>query len=204
MTTGRRGPAPQPASVKKAKGNPGKRPISKMEKIEMEANQAGAGFDDPETASDNAGAMPAITPPEWLSDGGLTVWKQLASRLMMMKVLQHIDALTFGRYCQDFARWIALQDNISSRGETYETTTQHGKFIKLNPASMLASRLNRELMMMEANFGLNPADRQRLFASRADWGQGADLFRKPSVGEGGEKSVGLDSVEKQSAVGFLN
>lgn len=194
MPTGRRGPAPESAAVKKAKGNPGKRKIIEQPDL---------------SAPNHDSAIPSITAPEWLSDGAVEIWDRLAARLAAMKLLQQIDSMTFGRYCEDFARWLALSKNIIELGETYKTVTLHGEFIKLNPASMMASRLNRELMMMEQNFGLNPADRQRIFVARADKGAGgADLFRE-SLGERGRESneSGLLSEKDNGPdrpVGYLN
>lgn len=152
-------------------------------------------------------AVPAIAPPEWLNDDGLRVWNRLAPRLALMRILQAIDGDTFARYCQDFGRWVKLQKNIDELGETYPAQTAHGNYIKANPAVMLALRLNRDLMLMESNFALNPADRQRLFAARAAaagvGAGGADLFDSPS-GDGDGAASGGEGGGKKSPVGFLN
>lgn len=207
---GRRGPAPQPAKVKKAKGNPGKRPIL-TDQIEAEAELAGAdGADLRDGDSVGAGGVssgfPSMEPPEWLNEDGLVVWDRIAPRLQSMKILQHIDADTFGRYCQNFGRWVRLQKRLDKEGETYESETAHGKYIKANPAFMMASRLDRELMMQEQNFALNPADRQRLFAARAAaaGAGGADLFGATGGAGGGDKQNENPGDRATGPIGMLN
>lgn len=181
MAGGRRGPAPEPAAVKVAKGNSGHRPIETAE-MEDEANAAAAAV---------AGSS-EIQPPDWLNEGGLKIWAELATRLAAMKILTLIDTNTFARYCQLFGRWVDLERILDTDGTTYESESPHGKYVRAHPAFTQASRLNRELMMLEQNFALNPADRQRLFAARAAAGAG-DLFNPPApdAGKGSGTSIGL-------------
>jgi len=150
---GRRGPKPDPASVKKAKGNPGHRALG----------------EDPvaETEQETQEAMPRVAAPDWLMGEGLEIWNKLASRMISQKLLFQIDAEAFGRYCMNFARWLRMQVQLDARGETYESESPHGTYLRANPAYMIADRLERQLVAAEANFGLNPAERQRLFAARA-------------------------------------
>ncbi len=190
MAGGRRGPAPEPAAVKKAKGNSGRRPIATAE-IEDAANEAVAAIDAAEAV--DAGHK-EIPPPAWLNEEGRKVWADLAPRLAAMKILQSIDANTFGRYCQDFGRWVQLQKKLDVEGMTYDVESQHGKYLRSNPAFTQAYQLNRSLIMMEGGFGLNPADRQRLFAARAQAANSPGLFDTPQNSDaiGAEKSpIGL-------------
>lgn len=184
MAGGRRGPAPEPAAVKKAKGNSGHRPIvtADMEKEADEASLLGSGKSE-------------IQPPEWLNDDGLKVWAEIAPRLAAMNILKTIDANTFARYCQIFGRWVKLEKTLDEDGTTYESKSPHGSYVRSHPAFMQASRLNRELMMLEQNFALNPADRQRLFAARAAAGNAPGLFDQPP---------GQTPENSGSPIGFLN
>lgn len=190
MTTGRRGPAPQPASVKLAKGNPGKRGGSQAlaEQAKQEAGpgaglQPGASFTG--TPSDGVGggavSVATLTPPDWINPDGLEVWNRLAPKLATMRILGSLDLDAFARYCQNFGRWVKLQKRLDLEGETYTSESPHGTYVRSNPAFMIADRLDRALERAEANFALNPADRQRLFAARAAAGAGAggDLFGQP-------------------------
>lgn len=221
MSTGRRGPAPAPAEVRKAKGS-GKRPIG-TEEMEAQARAAGAGLpagagsaDSPPEGAGGAGDTPAaavaaIEPPHWLNANGREVWQRLAPRLASMRILQHIDADAFGRYCQNFGRWVKLQARLDTEGETYQSESPHGTYTRANPAFMIADRLDRALERAEASFALNPADRQRLFAARAAAGAGAggaDLFGNPNpAGAGGKPGApAADAGDDQPKrpVGFLN
>lgn len=218
---GRRGPAPAPAEVKKAKGNPGKRPLATAD-MEAEARAAGAGLPTGAGSSDStpegggggaaaAAAVAALDPPAFLNADGLAVWHKLAPRLATMKILQHIDAETFGRYCNNFGRWVKLQKRLDEEGETYTSESPHGTYVRSHPAFMIADRLDRALERAEANFALNPADRQRLFAARAaaagaGGGAGADLFGQPvGAGSGGKPGAAQDDPEApRKPIGFLN
>jgi len=160
---GRRGPKPEPSSVKLAKGNSGHRPIGE----EPTAEQVEA----------NAAAAVKVEAPAWLKKEGLEVWERLAPRLLGQKLLFPIDAETFGRYCTNFARWLKMQAVLDAEGETYESESPHGKYKRAHPAYLIGDRLEKQLAAAEANFGLNPAERQRLYAARAAAaGAGGQLF----------------------------
>jgi P27 family predicted phage terminase small subunit len=126
--------------------------------------------------------------------------------------LQHIDADTFGRYCNNFGRWVKLQKRLDEEGETYTSESPHGTSVRSHPAFMIADRLDRALERAEANFALNPADRQRLFAARAAaagagaGAGGADLFGQPvGAGAGGKAgSTPAEPDQPKRAIGFLN
>ena len=150
----RRGPKPEPAAVKAAKGNPGRRNIGS----------------DPvdESVPAAAKAQPAkIDPPKWLQKEGLAIWKRIAPRLVSLKLLTQTDADTFARYCRNYARWLKMQNRLDKMGEIYEIETASGKVRRADPAYVIGDRLERQLVSAEAVFGLNPAERQRIFAARA-------------------------------------
>jgi P27 family predicted phage terminase small subunit len=142
------GRKPAPAVVKEAKGNPGRRRI-------------GA---DPVVDTSQTGG---VAPPEWLKGEALNVWSRLAPNVARLKLLTPVDAESFGRYCRNLARWLKMQDVLDADGETYESESAHGKLKRANPAFLIADRLARLLESQEAVFGLNPAERQRIFAARS-------------------------------------
>src|SRR5688572_1554207 len=169
---GRRGPKSQPAAVKRAKGNPGHRPIG------ADPQPAAAQGD----ASAEKTAVVAVEAPAWLKKEGLKIWERLAPRLVSMKLLSPIDAEAFGRYCRSFARWEKMQRILDEEGETYESESQHGKLKRAHPAFLISDRLERQLLSTEDRFGLNPAERQRLYAARAAQpGFPGDLFGNHSA-----------------------
>ncbi|WP_166163133.1 phage terminase small subunit P27 family [Chelativorans oligotrophicus] len=189
---GRRGPKPEPASIKKQKGS-SRRPIGE------DAS--------PDEEKKTLAETPAILPPEWMKQDALKVWERLAPRLIGQKLLFQIDAETFGRYCRNFARWLKMQEILDTEGETYESESPHGKYKRAHPAYVIADRLERQLTAAEANFGLNPAERQRIFAARAAGSQG-DLFGSTSEPKApktsGARKPANAPAPARSAVGFLN
>lgn len=161
----RRGPKPESASVKKQKGNAGRRPIG----VDPEVSVT-----DEKSSTENV----SIPRPDFLNEAGQEVWDRIAPRLTRFKLLAEIDTEAFARYCNNFGRWIKMQKDLDVRGETYESESPHGTYMRANPSYMISDRLERQLIAAEANFGLNPAERQRLFAARAAASLGG-LFDPP-------------------------
>ncbi|MBS7698761.1 MULTISPECIES: phage terminase small subunit P27 family [unclassified Chelatococcus] len=181
----RRGPKPEPASVKLAKGNSGRRPI-------------GA---DP-VIIDDSGAN--VAPPAWLKGDALATWQRTAPRVASMKLLGPLDAEPFARYCQNFARWVKMQKILDKDGEFYESESQHGKLKRIEPAFAIADRLEKHLASAEDRFGLNPAERQRIFAARAATGAPGDLFDRPSSPQKpADQADGEPAPKSKSAIGYL-
>ena len=178
----KRGPKPDSAAVKTAKGNPSRRPI---------------GHDPRENL-----AVPVmrVDPPTWLKNEGLRVWKRLAPKLYGIKILTVVDSETFARYCNNFGRWIKLQRNIQKEGEYYDTGTG---FARPHPAMMIVLRLEPVLERAEDRFGLNPSERQRLFAARAQ-GSSQDLFSSETSNNKEPEVKQQVSLEDAPAIGALN
>jgi P27 family predicted phage terminase small subunit len=148
-------------------------------------------------------------PPNWLKKEGLKVWDRLAPTLRAAKLLTDADTQTFGRYCRNFARWLKMQEAIDKEGEAYESESQWGKLKRVNPSFLIADRLERQLLAAEDRFGLNPAERQRIFAARAQTGVSGDLFSAPEkTGErrkddpAAQATQAADPIE--SPIGLLN
>lgn len=155
---GRRGPKPKPAAIKEQKA-----PVRSRRK-----KDAGA--------ATHAPAPAAIDAPKWLTGEGLRIFQRLAPMLRGMKLLAEPDAPAFSRYCKHYARWLELQKRLDDQGDIYEIETASGKVRRADPAFVMADRLDRMLLALEDRFGLNPAERQRIFAARASTGAPNDLF----------------------------
>lgn len=180
----RRGPKPAPAAVKVAKGNPGKRRIG----ADPVADLAATG---------------GVAPPEWLKKDGLRVWNRLAPNVTRLKLLTPVDAESFARYCRNLARWLKMQEVLDKDGEVYESESAHGKLKRAHPAFLIADRLGRLLEAQESSFGLNPAERQRIFAARSMTPDPAgDLFG--SRREESATAVPEKPAEPRGPVGLLN
>ncbi len=158
---GRRGPKPDPAAVREQKTavrsrHPSRRP----------------------TVAD-AVPVAAGAPPVWLKKDGLDIWKRLAPTLRAAKLLADVDSPAFARYCRNYARWLKMQRDMDKFGEAYETEGQFGKMKRVNPSFLISDRVERMLLAFEDRFGLNPAERQRIMAARANTGASGDLFAAP-------------------------
>ena len=153
-----RGPKPQPAAVKAAKGNPSRRPIGH------------APVDAPTAAAN------AVRAPAWLAGDALVIWEGKAAMLSAARLLTEADANAFGRYCVNHAKWQKMHKVLDAEGEIYEIETASGKVFRPRPQFVIAERLERMLLAAEDRFGLNPSERQRIFASRASSGVVGDFF----------------------------
>lgn len=181
---GARGPKPEPAAIKRAKGNPGRRAV---------------GVD---PAVDSVEKAQGLTAPEWINAAGREIWGRLAPKLEAMNLLSGLDVETFGRYCQNFGRWLKMQARLDSDGETYLVESEHGKYVRANPAYLIADRLERQLVAAEAGFGLNPAERQRIYAARAAGKSQGELFG--GAAEAPAKSAPAAKPVESGPVGLLN
>jgi P27 family predicted phage terminase small subunit len=198
---GRRGPKSDPAAVKKAKGNPGRRPVGEDPIAAADVTLAAVG---------EKSATGGVVAPTWLKGEGLGIWDRLAPRLVAMKLLSPVDAEAFGRYCRNYGRWVRMQQVLDDEGEVYESESQHGKLKRAHPAFLISDRLERQLLAAEDRFGLNPAERQRLYAARAATPFPGDLFGAEAGAQRGGRSRGDQPLQQQAArgpsspVGFLN
>lgn len=176
--------------MKEAKGNPGHRPI---------------GAD--AVSADAAAQSSMVAAPAWLKKAGLDVWNRLAPRLVAQRLLSAVDAEAFARYCRNFARWHSMQSMLDKSKEFYESESAHGKLWRIHPAFSIAERLERNLLAAEDRFGLNPAERQRIFAARAASAGTGDLFdrqRQSTTADATDQPDAVEQSKAQSAIGLLN
>jgi phage terminase small subunit len=78
---------------------------------------------------------------------------------------------------------------------------------RAHPAFIVADRLERQLLAAEDRFGLNPAERQRLYAARSASPDPAtrDLFTDDKKREGDPAARAAEAAKPATgAVGFLN
>ncbi|API58875.1 hypothetical protein BSL82_05745 [Tardibacter chloracetimidivorans] len=189
----RRGPKPEPAAVKVAKGNSGRRRIGADPAVDAPAQ------DDHRMAA-----------PAWLKDSALEVWNDLMPRLVAMKLAAPVDAFTLGRYCKNFALWLSAMATLDGEQLFYEVGSQHltTPLKRRHPALDAAIALDRRLESFEDRYGLNTAERQRIFAARASAGNSPDLFGgqtqpSPAAKPAAPSVAAKVSAKNKPAVGFL-
>ncbi len=151
---GRRGPAPTPTKVLKARG-------SWRADLNNQEPHPEAG---------------APVRPRGLSKEAAKVWDALAS-VVAAGVLTRDNGQTLARYCHGLVRWWKLAKWLDENDETYTTTDEGGNVRHLrHPNVGTYEKLGRDLIRMEQEFGLTPASRTRIQAIATDAGR-----RKPAA-----------------------
>jgi P27 family predicted phage terminase small subunit len=167
-----RGRRPLPTSVKKLRGNPGKRKLSK---------------DEPAPAI----ADPAC--PKELSKAAKKEWNSILPILREMKVLTEADSKALAAYCHNFARWMEAEKEISRLGILVEepvlgkpdrdTGEQEvlGYKYKKNPAVNISHEAQKLMKSFLIEFGMTPAARTKI---RIEKPAEADPFEAYLAGAG--------------------
>lgn len=169
-----------PAAVKEAKGNPGKRTVTKEEAAAVEV------------------AIGLKAPTE-LSPAGRKLWNKHAPDLQRLNFLQASDIPAFARYCETLALFWKACRALGKKSPVYTVESPQGTYQRLNPWFAIMDRTNRSLVTLEDRFGISPAARQTItyrLAQGAGGGAGAQE-ELPLPGEGGP-------MESDSPVGLLN
>lgn len=174
-----RGRRPLPTSVKKLRGNPGKRKLSKDEPAPK--------CSDP------------ICPPE-LSKAAKKEFKEILPILREMKVVTEADAKALSAYCHNFARWMEAEKEIVERGilidepivkRTTEPDHRTGRPVvveeivgyrtKKNPAVNISHEAQKLMKSFLIEFGMTPASRTKI---RVEKPAEADPFEAYLAGGG--------------------
>ena len=139
----RRGPAPEPTTLKLLKGNPGRRPINDREPRPKRRR-------------------PRC--PQWLDADAKATWKQLVPELEQMGVLTRIDGNALARYCVLWSRWKRAEQFIAKHGEAYPIKDEKGNLKDLHqfPQVGVANKLAVQLTRLEQEFGMTPSARTRI------------------------------------------
>jgi P27 family predicted phage terminase small subunit len=138
-----RGPKPQSAEVKRAKGNPGRRRL-------VDAPPSLQGL--------------AMAPPPRLALDARKIWTQLAPELGRLNFLRESDRPAFERYCEHLAKWWEMTRALRKEGMTYFSKSDHNPdgLYRVNPKFLIRERLEKRLEVLEDRFGLTPAARQQI------------------------------------------
>ena len=177
---GRRPDAP---AIQRLKGNPGRRPIA-------------------DAAAEITTIEAASTAPAWLKDEAKAIWDRLAPDLRTLNLMHRVDALTFGRYCEWFALWLKARRRLGDGDLVVTTASEHVTMDRLDKNLHACLLIEKRLLDTEDRFGLNPANRQRIFAQRAAAGAAGGLF-DPAPGDA-PAQPGEPEGREVASVGFLN
>ena len=156
-----RGRKPKPTAIKQAEGNPGRRPLSKV---------------------DLTTAPEAPECPDWLNPGARLVWKHLISQLMKLRVIRAVDQIMLAMLCDSVAMLKTAQRRLDrTRIELKKANkdpddavlykTPGGTVIQ-SPLIGIINREKLNIQRLAAEFGMSAAARARLPAD--DGGLGSD------------------------------
>jgi P27 family predicted phage terminase small subunit len=153
---GRRGPAPEPTSLRILRGNPGRRPINPEEpKPELL------------TEHDKLAAC-----PKWLTGDARDLWKRAAPRAIKSGLLTVLDLPAFEALCQSYARW-----------RQFERLTGRNLELAISKGYRNAAVKERQLMLQfGARFGFDPSSRSNVKVTPTRPESQVDAFRKAKAG----------------------
>ena len=138
MRTGR---PPKPTAIKELAGNPGKRPLNRLEpKPRVE-----------------------IPPcPQWLTAEGKREYKRHAKMLVELRVLTEVDRLALAAMVNEFAKWREAEEMVKELGAVITSDRTGAPY--LNPWQNIASTHFKNMVKLMVEFGLTPASRARIEA----------------------------------------
>jgi P27 family predicted phage terminase small subunit len=181
-----RGPKPQSAEVKRAKGNPGRRRL-----VDAPASLPGL----------------SIAAPQRLALSARKIWEQLAPELGRLNFLRESDRPAFERYCEHLAKWWEMTRALRKEGMTYFSKSDHNPdgLFRVNPKFLIRERLEKRIEVLEDRFGLSPAARQQILhraAMQTPQLPAGGLFGGDA--EGSQPPASVPPVADGSPIGLLN
>ena len=141
---GRRGPPKKPTAIKRAEGNPGRRPLNDCEPK-------------PDPSAPKC--------PQNLSKRARAAWKKVVPQLQAMGVQTRIDGEALARYCTMLARYWDAEDFIKDHGPVFPIRDEKGnlKYLQQIPQVGMANKLAAMLLRIEQEFGMTAASRANLY-----------------------------------------
>jgi P27 family predicted phage terminase small subunit len=132
------GRKPIPTTLKRLRGNPGRRPIPSGE---------------PQPMAD------ASYCPRWMDDTAKAEWRRVSGELREMGLLTVVDRAALEAYCQTYARWRQAEETIRTHGSTYLTDTG---YVRERPEVGIAERYLKVMRAFMVEFGMTPSSRSRI------------------------------------------
>lgn len=145
-----RGRKPKPTALKLVTGNPGKRPINRLE------------------PKPDASVMPSC--PEWLDADAKAEWLKTGPILFRLGILTEADVTAFAAYCRSFGMWKEADANIRKIGMIVATN----KGPVINPWYHVATQSLKEVKAFGVEFGITPSSRSRLAVKPTNVEEDAD------------------------------
>ncbi|MCP4897600.1 MAG: phage terminase small subunit P27 family [bacterium] len=135
-----KGRKPTPTAQKKARGNPGKRPLSNGE---------------PQFST-------GTSCPRWLPEDAKTEWKRVYPELTNQKVLTKVDRQALVAYCLAWAEVKQLTEFLAQhKRHTVKTSTT----VKAMPEVAMRQAAIQTMLKAAAELGMSPSARSRVQGS---------------------------------------
>lgn len=143
---GKRGPRPQPSSIRIARGNPGKRPLNDREPV-----PAGG----------------SIHPPEWVVGVARAKWDDVVPKLESMRVITPADVEAIARYCAMYEQWVKYLEQMRRGLDVIVLRDKDGKvrYMQSSPAATMFVKLAASMLRIEQEYGLTPSARTGISTS---------------------------------------
>lgn len=152
-----RGPRPQPAAIKRAKGNPSRRKIAEPEQLPTEAAPA-----------DAIAPRSTLPAPKQLTAAQREVWEAFVPELVGMRLMKATDIAAFGRYCAWTVKWNEAERRMRTAKLVTVTESEHVVMERMSKWLMVMVHIDKRLEAIEERFGMNPSARQRIFQQLAN------------------------------------
>jgi P27 family predicted phage terminase small subunit len=113
--------------------------------------------------SEKNGEIPKVTPklpaaPRHLSPIARAEWKRLGRELLEVGLVSEVDRSAFAVYCQEYARWVEVEQKIAERG--YDGIISFGlRGEQLTALVKLSNQCIKNMTVMMREFGLTPSAR---------------------------------------------
>ena len=146
---GKRGPRPQPSSIRIARGNPSKRPLNEREPV-------------PESG--------AIDPPEWVVGVSRAKWDEVVPKLQAMRVITPADVEAIARYCTMYEQWVKYLEQMRRGLDVLVLRDKDGKvrYMQSSPAATMFVKLAASMLRIEQEYGLTPSARTGITTSNGE------------------------------------
>lgn len=140
-----RGRKPKPSALKRAAGNPGKRPINENEPRPP---------------------IPADPPyvPRHLNPDARREWRRIVRILIEIGLYTDIDRAALAGYCQAWGRWVAATRKLKETGGPV-LKSDGGNYYQ-NPWLAVGNRAEVEMRKWLIEFGMTPSSRSRVVVAQ--------------------------------------
>jgi P27 family predicted phage terminase small subunit len=134
-----RGRKPIPTSIKRARGNPGKRPLNNNE---------------PQPDK----KVPRC--PSFLDADAKRIWGHLSKMLLSNGVLTEMDWLALATLCQAWSRWKYAEEHLQKFGAVILSPEK--KFPIQSPYLAVSNKCVEQITKLAIEFGMTPSSRSRV------------------------------------------